>query len=393
MLFQPSQTLEVRRYWSDLRHRVRLAWNVGKNDLQSICRRAAGAFPTDVAETWRDFTGTIPDAGRRAKPLSLGAAATLPEPLLIDFDWRFDAPSARYVARKAANCGRVLCIGTPTVYMELMKCGRDAFLIDRNFGLAKAFGSRAAGRVFFGDVRDGLPPGLDQFDAVVLDPPWYLTEYHRWLSVALPALRRFGTAFIVLFPELTRPGAFRQREQLLRFLSLIGDVCVLSRPVLYVTPPFERIVLEGAGLPSLPAWRLASVAALNVHRPQSAIGSGENFVKSPARVWRRFQIRGRTIAHEEFRVDRRPVAHRPLPGKINLLLNSVSSRAFDHSAINMITSRNRGGIVQGTEKISKMLALLEDGYGSSTAISRISAGNVAETVALHRIIEDFELLV
>jgi hypothetical protein len=229
------------------------------------------------------------------------------------------------------------------------------------------------------------------FDAVILDPPWYPTEYREWLSVVLPALKPNGTVFSVCFPELTRPTAFRELAQLLKLFSRLGKITVLSRLMRYVTPSFEHSVLVAARLPKLHHWRLAPVVAVNVQAAESIVKKEVRSETRPLRYWRRYQIGGRTIVHEDVRCDQRPVAHHPLPGRSNFLLDTVSSRAFDASTINMITSRNRAGTVQGMNRVTKMLTFLASGYSPAVAISRTSAGDAEESLALRQIIEDFEL--
>jgi hypothetical protein len=108
----------------------------------------------------------------------------------------------------------------------------------------------------------------------------------------------------------------------------------------------------------LPVWRLASVVALQVM--SAPLSFGEIFPGNSPRTWRRYQINGRTVAHEQLDDDKRPVGHRPPSGKDTCVLDTVSARAFDDSSINMITSRNRAGTVQGIEKIGELLRLLEE---------------------------------
>jgi hypothetical protein len=136
VLQRPVSTWEERRYQRELRRRVDAAWAEGKRDLQSICRRADGAFPLDVVETARTVIGARLDLSNLDKS-HIEAAAGLPEPVLIDFDWRFDASSARYLARTASRCGRVLCVGTPTVFLQLTDIRADSVLVDRNVSLVR----------------------------------------------------------------------------------------------------------------------------------------------------------------------------------------------------------------------------------------------------------------
>src|SRR5271163_4116614 len=101
---------EELRYRQELARRVGNALGMGKRNLQSICRRGGGAFPFDVLETAQAVFGaelenSVLTGAARISP----SAATFPEPLLIDSDWRFDLGSAQYIARTAARCGRVLC--------------------------------------------------------------------------------------------------------------------------------------------------------------------------------------------------------------------------------------------------------------------------------------------
>jgi hypothetical protein len=137
LMSQRDPSDEEMFYRGELRRHSLAVWAAGKRSFGSICRRLHGAFPSDVAQAVLEIGGTVAQScGTREFPAPL--EAIVPEPLLIDYDWRFDGPSARYLIRKLRSFRRILCVGTPTVFLELVSLRKNAVLVDINDSLVSA---------------------------------------------------------------------------------------------------------------------------------------------------------------------------------------------------------------------------------------------------------------
>lgn len=100
----------------------------------------------------------------------------------------------------------------------------------------------------------------EAFDLCVLDPPWYVENYKKWIDIAGAYCREGGIIAFVLLGRLTRPTADSDRKTLLRYCRARGlNMKIIKNAVLYDTPTFERSMLLRAGIPPVP-WKRADLA-------------------------------------------------------------------------------------------------------------------------------------
>ena len=99
----------------------------------------------------------------------------------------------------------------------------------------------------------------EAFDLCVLDPPWYVENYIKWIDIAGEYCRTGGTIVFPLLGRLTRPSADRDRKLILDYCQTRGlSVRIYKNAVLYDTPSFERNMLWRAGIPPVP-WKRADL--------------------------------------------------------------------------------------------------------------------------------------
>jgi hypothetical protein len=336
------------------RRLLEVATSVSNDDLdfQRVCRRMLGAFPEEVE---RVFPTKLRNCASRAAQSEVPPPLGLrnPEPHPADYDWRFDLVTANAFAELAGKFTNVLCLGTPTVFNAIASKGRRACLIDRNPLLADVLKSSYLARVVISDVAavdhiDGV------FDAAVLDPPWYLADYELWLRKGLRLLTPAASIFLVLFRELTRPAAARERKQLLANLACLGSVSFPSFDAVYSTPRFEAEVLHRLGLPMLPAWRVGDVVRVDLagSLPRCPFPDRVTAIRP---TWTRFVAGEEVIFLAVDSDDTHPITHSPPEGGASFDLNSVSERDPRRRRINIWTSRNRAAIALGTRRIAAFL--------------------------------------
>ena len=168
--------------------------------FQELCRALRGAFPVDVLPFLNNAQRSLTEREVRStihSPIN----SMLPEPHPIDFDWRFDSLTARFLASVAMRLGNVLCVGTPTVFEAVYEAGGSALLVDRNPSLLALFvqiDNCSIERVLTSIYQVFLYFRISLFNAAVIDPPWYPQTYERWLARTLPFVQPNGTLFLKL---------------------------------------------------------------------------------------------------------------------------------------------------------------------------------------------------
>lgn len=256
------------------------------------------------------------------------------ENLLIDFDWRFDKPTAEQVHSLLKPFDSVLCLGTPTVFALLLSSKRQDFLVDQNPLYSEIFGSDA--RIAYASIETWNGAALGRrFDAVLLDPPWYLDSYFAWIGTALRLLKPGGTLFFPLFPRLLRESAQWEISVLNAFLVSLGAVSVASFRLRYETPSFEREYFARLELPALDGWRTAQLLATRIPEPDRTAAA--HTVHLHRDQWCRYRFGTAVVAVKDSceRSDAPPSSD----GRV-FFLDSVSKRDIRRSQITAISSRN-----------------------------------------------------
>jgi len=258
----------------------------------------------------------------------------------------------------------------------------DAFLMDRNRGLVGSLEPANRTRLVFTDFLDEVgnwenPNSIPtQFDVVLLDPPWYLDHTMTWIARALRFLKPGGEIVLTIFPELVRPSASTEREELMGTLEKLGVVRPLPFDALYTTPLFEHETLGAFGLSDLGQWRSANLVSVTISDPEIALEHRPPFEAK----WQRVQLGSQVVAVRESSA-RGEAATTPLklttPGVDgSFLLKSVSARDPIRQNITVWTSRNRAAIaVQGSAQIFPFLQALAAGHPANGLLASALASS------------------
>ena len=337
--------------------------------MTDLCRNSGGAFPTDVVAVARELLGSDLDhwPHRRWPDDALGtedaAVPSMPEPHPIDFEWRYTAATADALAKVlASRKERIGCFGTPSVFVRLVHQSVDAVLVDRNPGLVRHFAPALHSRMLTADLsQEQVRPPMqrEDFDTILLDPPWYVSHTLAWVGRALSSLRSGGRIIVTLFPELLRPDARREREDLLTTLQSLGEVRRLDLLPRYTTPVFESETLSAFGLADLGQWRTGELFEVTVRDPatqQLDVPTIEN------PTWDRVQLGRQVVAIRNDPATRDlPISVQPVGPTGSFLLRSVSARDPVRQNVTVWTSRNRGASVTGTGRAHQFLARVAGG--------------------------------
>lgn len=379
-----SEVSGLRDYDSRLADAVSVAAATATT-FEDLCHRVCGAAPKDILQHISEA-----DLNRleelRTEPLPSRLDSRIPEPHPIDYDWRFDGPTAETLANIARRFDNVLCVGTPTVFDLIAQAGGRASLVDRNPFLAKALTQTRSSRLFLDEISHvNLLPGT--FDAAILDPPWYPPIYDAWLSKVIPALRPGGSVFLVMFRNLTRPSAQDDLELLSRHLANVGEVSVLSSAATYITPRFEVETLQRQHLPLLSAWRQGDILQVNLSSAVKSWPRINNIEAPPKRSWRRFLLGNQVVMTAINPGDDGPIAHRGIEGReAPFELMSVSDRDPRRLRVNFWTSRNKGAEVTGIERVAAILSEIAESPKGQHQPRRVISQD--DRLSFRRLIED-----
>ena len=126
-------------------------------------------------------------------------------------DWRYDDQTASKIANISIRLGNdICCLGTPSVYRELINSNKNIFLIDKNPFICDFFRNYNAEKIINIDVMS-INSIIRKYDVIIMDPPWYLSYIRSWLSKALDMIKEVEFSFfkkndadIILFGSRAR---------------------------------------------------------------------------------------------------------------------------------------------------------------------------------------------
>jgi hypothetical protein len=352
------------------RLRAKVEQLLGESDtFLNLCASMEGAFPVAVRDELRRLVHS--PKSQQATRLLVGAETarldaqlqTEGDPnLLVDFDWRFQRESAERVCAILAGFGRVVCIGTPTIFARLSSDRCNDALIDQNPHCLRGNGVHRE-RIFSVPIQLFNSSDLyGKFDAAIIDPPWYLQDYREWLHASLQMVRLGGAIFFPMFPGLIRETAEQEARDLTQWLSQFGSVTALPFKVFYETPTFEIEVLRKHNLPPLHGWRSAPFLCLTVNE--------RNVPSAPPRrtTWERFDFGVVSVA------VRTALCDEELPSEETVFfLDSVSNRDLRRKTITAISSRNLATNSRNVAAITDQLRLLQFEGGACSVDPLLSA--------------------
>ncbi len=321
--------------------------------------------------------GNAPAAALLASASGDGGQAPIsPRPIAhpLEYDWRFTAETAaELVARldRATGAGQTIgYLGAPAAFalaaQELP--GQQHVLLDRSPRWPAPPSDRA--RIISVDLlRDPLP--ALEFDAAVLDPPWY-PEYHdAFLWTAASLLRTRGVALVSFPPLAMRPGVVAERAKILGNAVRAGLLVEHDEPLVlrYATPPFERAAFAAAGVRAVPGdWRRGDMLTLRktddraVERPAPAGCEPE---------WTFAEIDGIPLATRELNAASEtvtsPLIEPAVPGAV---LPTVSRRDSARADAVLWSSRNRIYKSNAPTALRALVRSLADGGDAVGAAER-----------------------
>lgn len=287
-------------------------------------RLGAGKWPAEVLEG-RGPVCTVDDHMKHERRY------WVPDLSLIRGEWYFSPETSQEIAHMVH--GHVLLAGTPTV-AELLP---TSTLVESSPWAAERLRLKAV-RHFEMDFEDFWTD--EQFDSVVLDPPWYFPALTNWINNAAIFSRVGAKIIFPLFGAGTRPTAALDRERILHECKRVGEVELHGSVVKYEVPKFEYQALASSGINIISPWRYSDLVVLTVKtRPDNLLGIRQRL------NWLDWRYRTSIVSVCMGPIDSPPYSgDSPLhnvPGVSNWTLNAVSRRDPRWKYINVWMSDNR----------------------------------------------------
>lgn len=255
-------------YRKDLERVCNIALREAHN-LSSTLQDCEGLFPTLAMDMFRSIA---PDKTEELiskwnETTSCLYAHQKESSSYILSSWEFSEESMESVALRAFDASdRVGLLGVPSLINLLPEASDETphLIVDlRTPNLGKRQDiqylnydiNMLSGGEFYG-----------AFSSCILDPPWYLENYIKWIDVARCYCKNGGKIVFPLLGRLTRPSAASDRRKILEHCDSIGlDVSVYSEDVLYKIPTFERHMMKRAGIPPV-QWKRADILVCTCRR-------------------------------------------------------------------------------------------------------------------------------
>ncbi len=354
--------------------------------FDDFVRSLPSVYPTNVlcaldviAKTSTKARSIAAAVRRPSLVRSRSVAATYLESVAhpLDYDWRFNSETVRFLLRKAESVSSPTSVwiglGTPSLFHPdvISDAKRVRFLLDSNPTLPRLFQEMAQTEVRICDLlREPIPDITG--DIILLDPPWYYDEMAGFLWVARQVCRPGAFAFLSVPQIGTRPGMKNELERLAKWIDRLGFRIQSFEPnvLSYDSPLFENLALKGEGVVKyLADWRRADLLIL---RPVQSAKVPRPTVQFQSEQWEEIEIgrvRVRVVA-DKGRCYRSPILRsltendRPVtvsrrePRRQKAKIWTSNNRIFDTAAPGLVRD-----IAQALAKRSSVVASIEKRLG------------------------------
>jgi len=261
----------------------------------------------------------------------------LPEPHILDYDWRYTPETVMILSGLVRYSESVLAVGTPSLARYLESIGHQVLLVDRQ----PIHAVRNHRQIEPGSS----PPDFGKSTIAIIDPPWYLTDAKVWIAWTAHGIEPRGQMLVSLWPDTTRPTAAKEFEELKSWVSQWAEFEILDVVPQYDAPLFEEAALKASESPSMglsPRYgRLVSV------RPRTLpVPLGHSELRS---TWIRFVVDDYQLAIclKENKTLTCPVVQHPRAK--HWMWPYVSKRARERDLINLWSSRNEVALLRDPE--------------------------------------------
>jgi len=261
-------------------------------------------------------------------------STALPEPHILDYDWRYTAQTVLDLSALVRPSDTVLAVGTPSLARHLEALGRDVTLVDRQPFQAVRNHLQ---------IEAGIPkPNFQRRSFAIVDPPWYPADAKLWIAWTAHRVMPRERILVSLWPDITRPAAANEFEDVTSWIREWADIESVDIVPRYEIPLFERAALcacESQSNALSPGY--ARLLCLRARHLPSILEHCD-----PQKTWVRFVVNDYQLAVclNENSTGQTPVSQHPLAK--GWVWPYVSKRAPQQDQINLWSSRNEVAILR-----------------------------------------------
>lgn len=182
----------------------------------------------------------------------------LPPEHLGNFEWRFSKESAKRLSYVVSNNDIVSCLGTPTLFVELInrEFGDKVYLFDINtpiIDVLKTY-SNDESCISYNVMNKVGSKYIDKFDTVYINPPWHLDYYKIFIYRAFQMLKKGNSRIIMpLFPILSSHSSIEDLKQIKNYIydNFKGQICSVKSLGIFEfnMPGFEKKIFVDNNIP------------------------------------------------------------------------------------------------------------------------------------------------
>ena len=344
-------------------------------DLTELAKIAQGITPLELIEIVK-----LTPPREKSEISSIETISNL-EPNPIDYDWRYDKNTIKNLANMLkSRHSKIGCFGVPSVFKELVNKS-NVILFDINPFLKMEF-QLFNDKVIQVDLNNEIVEGYN-FDAIIMDPPWYNNYYLQWFKQSINNLKHGGSIYTSKFPPLVRPSAKEDWQSILEEVGGFLSPEKKEIELLYETPTFERETFESIGLFNIGNWRRADLVSFNLkNKVNQTLNTGHK------NEWKRYRFGNKIVSLKIGSDDFGDIKVKSPYDDGSYTLKSVSQRHIVRNQVNFITSRNKSLIIKGTGKVDLFLQKLSQTSNINSVIDNsYTPEEVQALKIIHSLIE------
>lgn len=236
-------------------------------NLEMIIRESLGASPNDINKSLKRLIRQGKITSTQYEQLLHSSDSYNPRlekeyyiSHMLDGDWKFNHQGIQNIievinAKSNSLKGKKIAFfGTPTLYKEciIQDIGDRRLLVDKNANQYKRFILSDRDSVVNIDMLSNTVLDLvnEEFDVIVMDPPWYFDMFLRFILEARKVLKQGGLIYCAYPQNYTRPTIQEEYKELITELRNfnIEMKARYKQIVSYSTPLFEEYVLNHEGI-------------------------------------------------------------------------------------------------------------------------------------------------
>ncbi|MEC6906212.1 dNTP triphosphohydrolase [Photobacterium piscicola] len=377
-----------------LRSKITNLLQRGLTSFEDILPLCDGAQPKDVDRLFKELKDLNFDVLQTSADYKTKFFFMLPAANPLFFQWWYTLESQELMASKLLDIYRgqnIACLGTPTLAATLASYSENITLLDIDEDIVSLFndvfsnGSKAKVH----DVNHDLIEDYEKkYDCITIDPPWYPSEFKKFISRAIQLSKDGGVIYCSIPQKLTRPGIEEERRELISALQACGhDILYIEPNVMkYIVPHFEEEALKNSGIGTKnQPWRSSDLLVIKVN--------GSEVLSFEPEVKREIKSFSRIGNSNIFRVflDKTDMDIDFAISEVGSFSETISKRDSVEQ-VNLWTSYKQGFQVKDTALFNDIMVLWSKGHDIKETVNIIYKNNIyGKTESnLKKIIEKLE---